>query len=71
MGDSAVPGQSAVGWYQWVSSGPMWTAPERASWSRWDWLVQLQEPSERVGLQRAVSWGLAPVGLELSDVDDS
>ena len=36
----------------------MRTTRERASWSRGDSPVQLQEPSGRVGLQRAVSWGL-------------
>ena len=33
--------------------------------------MQLEEPSWRVGCHPAVSWGLVPVGLELSDVDDS
>ena len=49
----------------------MWATLERASWSQWDWPVQLQEPSGRAVCHRAVSWGLVPVGLELSDVDDS
>ena len=64
-------GQSAGGWCQWVSSSPMWTTRGRASWFRWDWPVQLEEPSGRVGCHRAVSWGLVPVGLEWSDADDS
>ena len=49
----------------------MWTTRERASWFQCNWPVQLQEPSVRVGLHQAVSWGLVPVGLEWSDADDS
>ena len=49
----------------------MWTTRERASWSRWDWPVQLEEPRGQFGCHRAVSCGLVPLGFEWSDVDDS